>query len=376
MSEQATAGVVTESRTAFRELLDVLRQADEQYLSPDFYIMTAADVSSGHRYLMHVLEAALALHFESDPDRPRFNKIVTATRKANGDNSDCIYFETAVRGDRQYRIRGNMVGSVYTSFTIEAGVGEGAYATRTSGVLNDRDMHIEADGSYEIMLGGPERARNWLALPSDAARITSRHYFEFEDAVAARPEFVVPLMIEPVTPLGPPEPWDDASITAGIRRVINSVRGLTIDRDKPGTNVPSWVSYTPNMFPAPETPGDLAFSAFDAAYSMGRYVLAPDEALVITGRWPLCAFGNLCIWNRFMQTLDYTNRPVSRNRANTTLEPDGSFRIVVAHKDPGVPNWIDTEGRPAGSLFWRFFLPEGPIETPQCSVMKLSEVTP
>jgi hypothetical protein len=370
-----TEPIMTESRRAFRELLDVLREADERYLSPEWYVMSEADVAGGHRYLMHVLEGALALQFESDPERPRFNKIVTPTRKANGDNSDCIYFEAAVRGDRRYRVRGNLAGSVYTSFTVEAGAGGGAYATRTSGVLNHQDMHIEADGSYEVVLGGPERDRNWLALPSDAARITTRHYFEFADAVAARADFVVPLTIEPIDPVGPPAPWNDESVTAGIRRVINSVRGLTIDRDKPGSNTPSWVSYTPNMFPAPEAPGDMAFSAFDAAYSMGRYQLAPDEALVITGRWPTCVFGNLCIWNRFTQTLDYVNRPVSRNRANTVLESDGSFRIVVAHQDPGVPNWIDTEERPTGSLFWRFFLPEGTIETPQCAVVNLKELT-
>ena len=71
---------------------------------------------------------------------------------------------------------------------------------------------------------------------------------------------------------------------------------------------------------------------------------------------------------------DYVNRQVSRNRANTVLEPDGSFRMIVAHDDPGLPNWIDTEGRQSGSIFWRFFLPEGPIETPQTEVVKLSSL--
>ena len=30
-----------------------------------------------------------------------------------------------------------------------------------------------------------------------------------------------------------------------------------------------------------------------------------------------------------------------------------------------MPNWIDTEGRPFGMVFWRFFLPEGEVETPR-----------
>jgi hypothetical protein len=80
------------------------------------------------------------------------------------------------------------------------------------------------------------------------------------------------------------------------------------------------------------------------------------------------------LWNRFLQTLDYANRPVSRNRAQTTLEPDGSFRMVLAHRDPGHPNWIDTEGRLFGIVFWRFMLAEGPIETPRAEVVPFAEV--
>ena len=45
-----------------------------------------------------------------------------------------------------------------------------------------------------------------------------------------------------------------------------------------------------------------------------------------------------------MQTGDYLHRQVSLNRKQTKPEPDGSFRIVVAAEDPGVPNWLDTEG--------------------------------
>jgi hypothetical protein len=135
-----------------------------------------------------------------------------------------------------------------------------------------------------------------------------------------------------------------------------------------------FVSITPNDFPTPVVPGNMAFAAFDAAYSMAPYLIGPDEALVITGRWPECVFANVCLWNRWSQMYDYVNRQVSRNRANTTLEPDGSFRMILAHSDPGLPNWIDTEGRPLGTVFWRFFLPEGDIETPMAEVVKFDDL--
>ena len=70
-----------------------------------------------------------------------------------------------------------------------------------------------------------------------------------------------------------------------------------------------------------------------------------------------------------MQTLDYLRGTVSLNRAQTVAGPDGTVRIVIAHRDPGVPNWLSTEGRPFGLVYWRFMLPEGPIDTPVAEVV-------
>ena len=91
--------------------------------------------------------------------------------------------------------------------------------------------------------------------------------------------------------------------------------------------------------------------------------------------WPEdCRCANVCLWNRHLQTFDYLNRQVTLNRRQTKLEADGSFRIVLAHEEPGVANWIDTEGRPFGMVYWRFLLPEGPIETPKAEVVRFDEI--
>jgi hypothetical protein len=39
-----------------------------------------------------------------------------------------------------------------------------------------------------------------------------------------------------------------------------------------------------------------------------------------------------------------------------------------------VPNWIDTEGNAFAMVFWRFMLPEGPIETPQGTVVPIDSL--
>jgi hypothetical protein len=364
-----------ESRAAVRELIELLAEVDERYLGDEWGAPAFGDLADGYRSVANTLEGALYLTFDCDPQRPFFRRIVSRTRKMLGDNPDAIYYTAPVASDVAYRVTGNTAGAVYLSFTVEVGSAEGGYSTQTGGILRDSDFGIAPDGSFEIFIGGQERPEGWLALPAGASEVIVRCYFEEPEPVAADPNRHVPLVIENLDPPGPPPPWDDASVAAGWRRVANFLRGRTLEQPKPGEREqPSWVSTTPNVFPQPELPGEFAFAAFDAAYSMAPYLLGPDEALVMTGRWPRCRFANVSIWNRYLQTYDYAHRPVSRNRANTVLEDDGTFRLVLAHRDPGVPNWIDTEGRSFGMVFWRFFLPEGDIEMPKAAVVPFSDL--
>ena len=48
--------------------------------------------------------------------------------------------------------------------------------------------------------------------------------------------------------------------------------------------------------------------------------------------------------------------------------------MILAHRDPKQPNWLDTEGRPFGLVFWRFMLPEGEIETPRAEVVPFAKL--
>lgn len=362
------------SRRKYEELVALLAQAGEEWVVPG-PAMSDDDVAEGFRNLTHILQSALYSHQEFDPERPVFNRIVSPTRSFTGDNSDALYYETPVAAGREYLVRGNLAGAVYTSFTMEAGAADGSYATHTAGVLRDDDIDVDAEGNYEIRLGGDPAPRNWMAIPADGGRITTRHYFEWPISASASQTLHIPLSIQVTDPPPPPPRWGDDRVADALQRVINHVKTKTVAAITPSEDTPiPFVSREPNVFPAPVVPGNMAFAAFDAAYSMAPYLIGPDEALVIRGRWPECRFGNVCLWNRWSQMYDYVNRQVSRNRANTTLEPDGSFVMVLAHSDPGHPNWIDTEGRTLGTVFWRFFLPVGEIETPRAEVVAFADL--
>ena len=401
----------TESRRALHELIDLLGEVDRRWVSPEWNLHTADDVVGAHRALMHYLQWGLVGLFERDPAAPRFHRIVAPDRKLLGDNPDAVYFDAPISADHAYRVTGETKGATYVSITVESGEAWGSMDNQVVGVLNDTSFDIDADGRFEILLGGEPRQRNWLALPEGAGSISTRHYFEDATHAAADPARVPTMRIEvvpgggspadhdgnPAIPGGSPADHDgtpaipggtpsapaitppprpsDATVAAGIRRVAALVRELTVDRPPTGQSQPrSWISRVPNEFPPPGKPGDLGLAAFDAAYAMAPFLIGPDEALVIRARWPQCRYANVCLWNRHLQTFDYASRSISLNRAQTVADADGRFTAVIAHTDPGTPNWLDTEGRPFGIVYWRFMLPEGEIETPQAEVIPLSDL--
>ena len=307
--------------------------------------------------------------------KKKYVALIGAYRKLTGDNSDAIYFDAPVSADHAYVIHGSIHGAAYFSLTIEEGAQHGDMATKTGGVINDENLEVDSNGHFTLFLGGEPRDKNWLALTPGASRVTTRHYFEHAGPAAKETDLEPRLGIECLTATAVPAPPGDASVAAGIRRVCNAVRSRTLGMPPMANGpLPDFVSLTPNEFPPPVPPGDFGLAAFDAHYSMAPFFIGPDEALVITGRWPECRFANVCLWNRFQQTLDYGNRSVSLNRAQTVLEDDGSFKMILAHSDPGLPNWLDTEGNPFGMVFWRYFLVEGEAETPRATVVKLGDL--
>jgi len=188
---------------------------------------------------------------------------------------------------------------------------------------------------------------------------------------------IVPLSIEPLADPGPPPRPDDAWVAQRARWVANFVRGATLGQPVPDPKkLPPFVSMVPNTLGKPMKwdPKFGGFGAVDNAYSMGPFLLEPDQALVIEGRMPECRFANVMLWNRYLQTFEYPWRRISLNRKQMQLGGDGAYRIVVAHRDPGVPNWLDTSGRRNGTIYWRFLLPDGDPPTPATRVVPISEV--
>jgi hypothetical protein len=367
-----------QAAVAYAELSAVLAEIDSKYIGPDRGMHSEQERAAGRYLVANALQHGFQCWFDVDPQRPQFQRWLGPTKKLLGDNPDAVYYGAITDPAGSYRIRGNVHGACYTSFSVEAGAQQGNLSKGVVSTLNDDEFEVAADGSFEIIASPDPQPRNWLRLESDAGSITTRHYWEWTRSVAADPTFHVPLWIEPIEDPGPQPPMDDAAIAAGIRRVINFVLGATLDfPELPAEVMPAWVSNEVNRFDNSaydESNTEIGYAAKDNAYLQARYELGPDDALVMRGRFPRCRFANVVLWNHRLQTPPYRHRRVSLNRNQVRYAPDGSFEMVVAHRDPGVPNWIDAAGLRTGMIFWRFLLPEEnapPIETELVSVDSL-----
>src|SRR2546430_947792 len=106
---------MSESRAAFDELLDTLRETADRCAGAEWGLTSPDDTAGGLRLIANLLEGGLVGHFDDDPRQPVFRQIVTSTRKSLGDNADAIYYDAAVSADYAYRVRGRMAGGVYLS---------------------------------------------------------------------------------------------------------------------------------------------------------------------------------------------------------------------------------------------------------------------
>ena len=93
----------------------------------------------------------------------------------------------------------------------------------------------------------------------------------------------------------------------------------------------------------------------EAYYASFVYQLAPDEALVIEGKIPDAPYWGVQLGDVWSNSLDFMNHQADLNMTRTVVDADGCYRAVVAANDPGVANWLDTQGHTEGIAMMRTF---------------------
>jgi hypothetical protein len=364
---------------AWREFLGALADAAKTITGPTG-AANALERAEGFRYLTRLIGAGLEMHLErADPARPTFTRMLSPIRKFLGDNPDVLYEVVPLEGARRYRVRGRRGSELYLAFCVYERTPEGA--TVLGANLSDAQMRFEPDGSFELELAAeqPAGARNWLALGPRAASMIARQYFH--DPATATP---ARLEIEAIPAAGPPEPLTEAALAERLAAVAHFVRETS--------ELSAALSVFAGLNPAPRggEPEHVALQVVggvvqaerpsarelvaqldpklvaghlptpDIAYTGAWWRIGPDEAVVAEGTPPRCRYWSLQIFNRWLESPDYRYRRVALNDSQMQLEADGSFRVVIAARDPGARNWIDTAGHEEGQGVFRALLAEKP----------------
>jgi len=349
-----------ETTAAFQELMDLVRNADAVFLDGPRAVDDVS-VLEGYRMLTEILQVSLDCYLWADTARPSIVPIVGPTKKFGGDNSDAFYRFAPIDPRRRYRLRGRRGDAVYLSITVYGGPTDGRWSNRIVATLNDRRMEIAPDGSFEVILSATESRGNWIRLEDDAVALVTRDYL-IEPKAGVQATWSIESLES-----APPPRLTDPDLALRFRRAANFLRDLLAITPLPFD--PAKWNTIDEPYPVPQR--TYGWAAGDASYAMGAFQLGDDEVLILEGTSPPCVFWSLCLWNPYMQTYDYRYEQVTINGGQVRYEPDGSWRIAIAVRDPGLPNWVSTAGHPRGRIWFRWFLPEALPARPAARVEKI-----
>jgi hypothetical protein len=283
---------------------------------------------------------------------------------------DYRYKVCLIEGQGTYRVSGFRGTSRFVDLTVFTSL----FSLGKTGPVSTRisldSLELGEQGRYEFILS-PQRPvgyrGQWFELDPRAIRLQVRHasydWFNEIDARMAierldrpapkpreRPEQLAAKFAKVAT-------WVENTVSFGIDHVRKQAQKGLINKLEPI----DWG----------------AIGGFDPkiqAYVEGLFDLAEDEALVLETELPQTArYWSFLLSDPLFATIDWMNRQSSLNGHQARIDNDGRVRMVVARRDPGVPNWLDTGDYPRGVIQVRWNECSSQ-PTPSIRKLKLAEV--
>jgi hypothetical protein len=196
----------------------------------------------------------------------------------------------------------------------------------------------------------------WLQGDGDETAVMVRQYFTDRQGTPR-----VEVAIEKQGELRPPLALDAQAMARGLeraRRMLEQVMTRTHETYQ--------LARTAALNRFIEVPGEQLFPTPDNTYRVCWYRIGDDQVMLVRGRLPEARYFGLCLYNAWMESLDYERHRINRNHTELLLDAGGGFEVCIAHRDPGHPNWLETAGHGAGYVLARALLAEGelpPLET-------------
>ncbi|MFL6062008.1 MAG: hypothetical protein ACJ72E_12315 [Marmoricola sp.] len=307
-----------------------------------------------------VMFSAAVWSSNSDPLRPKVTCITRLAHEVQGrripgtrwgiDNPDSVYRVIPISGDERYVIRGRvgehrMTENYFTLWNANMG---------TIDVVDGRRMEVASDGTYEITVDASEKngRTNHITSTPEA------HEFYIRDVLLD---------------------WEkDQPNHITIERLggAPSTPALTLDEqaERTAAMMAHFADFTGKLsYGMSKTPANHFSLAWTAAqhgamvnqvYVAGRFELEPGQAFVVDVSDGGAEYFTVPLGNAWGTTLDIFGSTGSLNKAQSAANEDGTYTYVISPENPGVANWIDSDGLREGFLTLRMaeFGPAGATE--------------
>lgn len=282
-----------------------------------------------------------------DPDFPQFLPTIGPVLNVGQPNADTVYRAARIAPDGVYRLTGVLgalnqavIGQVVPR---EAETGEGRAH------LDLNALHVDEANRFDVMISA-ERPADW-----------DGEWWELRPAAYR-------LLLRMVS-----NDWATETLPAlSLERVDVPMRRGRVPADVLEQRLramPQAIGFLAPMFvdrvDQLRSEGFVhRFKSFDITSAGGLegqfyyetvYDLADEEALIIETPIPeTCPYRSLILTNQIYETTDWYNNHSSLNGHQSSPDSDGVWRVVVSARDPGIRNWLDTAGHPAGMIQGRW----------------------
>ena len=360
MGEDATRASQGRAWAAF---CDRLEKVGEQILAaaPE----DPFDQAEGLRYLGRLTRSFLRTGLEHGQPNPV--SLIGETPKIGLDNPDYVYGQARLDPLAEYRLRGRIGDAELIGFgSYSGGLGTAQGLVR-DGYLESGQLERDEEGRFEIAVHRRPRPGNWLPMGEGTNALQVR-----VTLLERAHQQVPPLELLRLGEVPAPSPLDPARFARALDRTGSMIEGVV------GQFLGWTASFEAHKHEIrPIDPSLLAVAQGDpnTSYHYGYWELGPDEAFVIELDPPDCEYWNLQIGNHWLESLDFMHHQTHVNHRTAVRNEDGSVTIVVAPRDPGRPNWLDTVGHARGALALRW-VGASEIPVPRTRVALISALSP
>lgn len=349
------------ARAAWDALLQAMSEATKRVYSEEMGL-SETDRAEGMRALAQTFSLAAELHIEKgDPREPAFTNWMASGRKILGDNPDARYDSAPVSPDYTYEVYGKLSGCAAQTFTV---YGRGPLGwNNVAGELIPEQMELGPNGEFSLILSKerPADAQNWIALNDSAHMFLMRQFFN-DIEIEKRPrDFEIRRLDAPDAPVI----YNEAEFALRTQAAANfftiavdATFGLAQMRSNPANSMEPPAEFNPAIV-------GIYYPSVYNIYFGGWFDIQEDEALIFEGDALLGGYAIVHIMNAWLQSIEgpthkgLTGTNQRFNKTTLTTNEDGSWRAVVAHKNPGVANWLNPHGHTRGHFTLRIVHPEG-----------------